>query len=110
ISVSLTPYTEVLKHGGFTIVPRKVTLEAYIAFLNDTKIPRAYGVTVFLTVVGTLLNLVFTCLMAYPLSKKSLPYRSVLLFIVVFTLLFNGGIIPTYLIVKGTGLVNSLWA
>lgn len=110
LAVSLTPYAEVLKRGGFAIVPHKVTFEAYAAFLNDAKIPRAYGVTVFITVVGTFVNLLVTSLMAYPLSKKELPYRSALLLVIVFTLLFSGGVIPTYLIVKATGLVNSLWA
>lgn len=110
IAVSLTPYAEVLKRGGFAIIPRRVTFEAYAAFLQDSKIPRAYGVTIFITVVGTLVNLVLTSLMAYPLSKKDLPYRNVFLLLVVFTLLFSGGIIPTYLVVKATGLVNSVWA
>ncbi len=110
IAVSLTPYAEVLKQGGFAIIPRKVTFEAYTTFLNDSKIPQAYGVTAFITIVGTLINLLLTSLMAYPLSKKDLPYRSTILFIVVFTLLFSGGIIPTYLVVKATGLINSVWA
>ncbi|TBL78565.1 carbohydrate ABC transporter permease [Paenibacillus thalictri] len=110
VSVSLTPYAEVLKRGGFTIIPSSITFEAYAAFLEDSRIPRAYGVTIFITVAGTLVNLLLTSLMAYPLSRKDMPYRSVLLFITVFTLLFNGGVIPTYLIVKATGLVNSLWS
>jgi putative aldouronate transport system permease protein len=110
VSVSLTPYAEVLRRGGFAIIPRNITFEAYAAFMQDSKIPRAYAVTIFITVVGTLLNLLLTSLMAYPLSRKDLPYRNILLLITVFTLLFNGGIIPTYLVVKATGLVNSVWA
>ncbi|MFC3800862.1 carbohydrate ABC transporter permease [Cohnella sp. GCM10012308] len=110
VSVSLTPYSEVLRNGGFIIVPKKLTFDAYTAFLNDSLIPRAYGVTVYITVVGTFLNLVFTSLMAYPLSKKYLPGRKPLLFFVTLTLLFNGGVVPTYLVVKATGMINSLWA
>lgn len=110
VSVSLTPYSEVLKNGGFVVFPRKLTFESYTAFLQDSLIPRAYGVTIFITVVGTLLNLVLTAWMAYPLSKPYLPGRTLLLFLVAFTLLFNGGVVPTYLIVKMTGLVNSLWS
>lgn len=110
IAVSLTPYAEVLKHGGFALIPRKVTFEAYEAFLKDTRIPRAYMVTLFITGAGTLVNLLLTSLMAYPLSRKSLPFRSPVLLIVVFTMLFSGGIIPTYLVVKATGLVDSVWA
>lgn len=110
IAVSLTPFSEVLKNGGFVVFPRSITFESYTIFLNDSLIPRAYGVTIFITVVGTALNLVFTSLMAYPLSKPYLPGRNILLFLVAFTLLFNGGVVPTYLIVKMTGLVNSVWS
>jgi putative aldouronate transport system permease protein len=110
LSVSLTPYSEVLKNGGFVVIPKMITFESYAIFLNDSLIPRAYAVTVFITVVGTALNLVLTALMAYPLSKRYLPGRTVLLFLVAFTLLFNGGVVPTYLIVKMTGLVNSVWS
>ncbi|RAV21333.1 carbohydrate ABC transporter permease [Paenibacillus contaminans] len=110
VSVSLTPYSEVLKHGGFLIIPREITLAAYKAFLSDDIIPRAYAVTIFITVVGTLVNLALTSLMAYPLTKKYLPGRNVFLLLVVFTTLFGGGMIPTYLIVKETGLLDSVWA
>lgn len=110
VSVSLTPYSEVLRNGGFILLPKKLTFDAYAAFLNDSLIPRAYGVTIYITVVGTFLNLLFTSLMAYPLSKKYLPGRKPLLFFVTLTLLFNGGVVPTYLVVKSTGMINSLWA
>ena len=110
VSVSLTPYSEVLRNGGFIILPKKLTFDAYGAFLNDSLIPRAYWVTIYITVVGTILNLIFTSLMAYPLSKKGLPGRNPLLFLVTLTLLFNGGVVPTYLVVKATGMINSLWA
>jgi len=110
ISVSLTPYSEVLKHGGFLVIPRKITLAAYKAFLQDDLIPHAFGVTIFITVVGTFVNLVLTSLMAYPLAKKYLPGRNVFLLMIVFTTLFGGGMIPTYLIVKETGLLNTVWS
>ncbi|PYI56586.1 carbohydrate ABC transporter permease [Paenibacillus flagellatus] len=110
ISVSLTPYSEVLKHGGFLVIPRDVTFAAYKAFLSDSMIPRAYGVTVFITVVGTFVNLALTSLMAYPLSKKELPGRNAFLLLLLVTMLFNGGMIPTYLVVKWTGLLDSVWA
>jgi putative aldouronate transport system permease protein len=110
VSVSLTPYTEILKNGGFPILPRNITFESYTSFLKDSKIPQAYGVTIFITVIGTAVNLCLTSMMAYPLSKKQLPYRHILLLFIVFTLLFNGGIIPTYLVVKATGMVNSVWS
>ncbi|WP_062105358.1 carbohydrate ABC transporter permease [Bacillus niameyensis] len=110
LSASITPYGQVLKHGGYIVIPRGFTLDAYRQLLAGHEIVRAFGITVFITVVGTLVNMVLTTLMAYPLSKKDLPGRSFFLFIIVFTLLFSGGIIPTYLIVRSTGLIDSIWA
>jgi putative aldouronate transport system permease protein len=110
ISVSVTPFHEVLKNGGFLIIPRDVTWAAYKAFLKGHEIPGAYRVTIFITTVGTAVNLALTMLMAYPLSKQELPGRNAILLIIVFTMLFNGGVVPTYLIVKATGLINSVWA
>lgn len=66
--------------------------------------------TIFVTVVGSIVNLALTLLMAYPLSRKKLRGRTFFLMAVVFTMLFNGGLIPTYLIVRETGLTNTLWA
>ncbi|MBP1989143.1 carbohydrate ABC transporter permease [Paenibacillus eucommiae] len=110
VSVSLTPYSEVLKQGGFLVFPKKITLAAYRAFLSDSMIPHAYSVTIFITVVGTFINLLLTSMMAYPLTKKYLPGRNFFLLLIVFTTLFGGGMIPTYLIVKATGLLDSVWA
>ncbi len=110
LSVSLTPYSEVVKNGGFAIIPTKINFDTYSTFLKDSTIPKAYQVTIFITVIGTLVNLAVTTLMAYPLSKKNMPFRNVILMLVVFTMLFSGGIIPTYLVVKSTGLINSVWA
>jgi putative aldouronate transport system permease protein len=110
VAVSLTPYSEVLKNGGFAIVPSKISLDTYATFLDDSKIPRAYVVTIFITVVGTFVNLWVTTLMAYPLSKKNMPFRNALLLLIIFTMLFGGAIIPTYLIVKATGLIDTVWA
>ncbi|SDW06437.1 carbohydrate ABC transporter permease [Paenibacillus sp. CF384] len=110
LSVSLTPFSEVLKNGGFILVPRSITFGAYHKLLTESNIPRAFGVTVLITVIGTILNMVITALMAFPLSRKQLPGRNFFLMMVVFTLLFSGGIIPTYLVVKSIGLLDSIWA
>ncbi|MFC4808627.1 carbohydrate ABC transporter permease [Paenibacillus sp. GCM10023250] len=110
LSVSLTPFSEVLKNGGFILIPRSITFDAYHKLLTESNIPQAFGVTVLITVVGTALNMAITALMAYPLSRKQLPGRNFFLMMVVFTLLFSGGIIPTYLVVKSLGLLDSIWA
>lgn len=110
VSASLTPYSEVLRNGGYVVIPSEFTLDAYRQLLAKPEIPRAFGVTVFITVVGTAINMVLTTLMAYPLSRKDLPGRSVFLFAVLFTMMFGAGLIPTYLIVKATGLLDTVWA
>jgi putative aldouronate transport system permease protein len=110
ISSSITPYSEVIRNGGFIVIPRQVTFSAYAELLERPDIPRSLRVTVFITVIGTACNLILTILMAYPLSKKHIPGRKLFIFLVVFTMLFSGGLIPTYLIVKSTGLINKVWA
>ncbi|MFC3800279.1 carbohydrate ABC transporter permease [Cohnella sp. GCM10012308] len=109
-SVSLTPYAEVVKNGGFVLLPKHITLSAYKGLFQQTGLPQAFGVNVFITVAGTFVNMLLTVLMAYPLSRKKLKGRSFLLLLVVFTMLFSGGLIPTYLVVKATGLLNTVWA
>lgn len=110
VSVSLTPLGEVLRSGSFPIIPRQITFSAYKTLLQEAGMVKALGVTVLVTVAGTFLNMLFTVLMAYPLSRKWLPGRSLFLMMILFTMLFSGGIVPTYLIVKAMGLLNSLWA
>ncbi|MBA4496481.1 carbohydrate ABC transporter permease [Paenactinomyces guangxiensis] len=108
--MSVTPIDVVLKNGGFVIFPEKMTWEGYKAIFESPVIPQSLKVSVFVTVVGTALNVIVTTLLAYPLSKKQLPGRNFFLFIVVFTMLFSGGIIPQYLVVRATGLLNTVWA
>lgn len=110
ISVSLTPYSEYLKNEGIMLFPRKITLAAYKTFLSESMIPGAFRVSFFVTTVGTSVNLVVTYMTAYALSRKSLPGRKYITFFLIFTMFFSGGLIPTYLVVKGTGLIDSLWA
>ncbi|MGI6379820.1 MAG: carbohydrate ABC transporter permease [Anaerolineae bacterium] len=110
ISVSLTPYGEVLRRGGVVLIPREITFEAYRQLWNYPRIFTAFKVTVFITLVGTLLNLLVSTPAAYALSKEELPGRRLLFPIIVFTMYFYAGIIPRYWIVKTTGLLNSLWA
>ncbi|WZL77387.1 carbohydrate ABC transporter permease [Eubacteriales bacterium mix99] len=109
-SVSLTPIEEVLKNGGFVVIPKSINLEAYSRIIEQRLLPRAMGVTVYITVLGTAINMFLSVLMAYPLSKDDLPGRKVLMNFVIFTMLFGGGTIPTYLMVKNLGLMNTYWA
>ncbi|NHN30662.1 carbohydrate ABC transporter permease [Paenibacillus agricola] len=110
VTVSITPFTEVLKNGGFILIPKAITFSAYEKLFTESNIPNAFWVTIVITVVGTIVNLILTTLMAYPLSRRALPGRNIFLLMVVFTMLFSGGIIPTYLIVKSLGLLDSIWS
>lgn len=110
IMVSVTPIAEVIKHGGFVLWPDRFTWSAYTAVLRNPIVPQSLKITVIVTVVGTSFNLLITMLLAYPLSRKSFPARNLILVMIVFTMIFSGGLIPTYLVVKSTGLLNSLWA
>jgi putative aldouronate transport system permease protein len=72
---------------------------------------RAYGVTVFITVVGTFANLLFSTLLAYPMSRKDMPFRKTITFIVFFTLLFSGGLVPTYMTYTEIfHIKNTIWS
>ncbi|MGY3714679.1 carbohydrate ABC transporter permease [Sutcliffiella cohnii] len=96
--------------GEVLFLPIETTFLAYKEVLMDQHFLKAFSISVLRTVVGTFVNVFFTCLMAYPLSKTYIKGRGLILFMVVFTMLFSGGMIPTYLVVRETGLLNSFWA
>jgi putative aldouronate transport system permease protein len=97
IMSSLTAEKELLTHG-YSLFPRQFGLDAYAYIVKfSAQIMRGYGITIFVTTVGTLVNVMLTVLLAYPLSRKELPGRNVISFFIFFTMLFNGGFIPSYL-------------
>ena len=111
ISTSLVSAPEAARRGGLVLIPENVDLGAYrVLFGHGSAIIRSYGVTIFRVVVGTALNLAFTTTLAYGLSKKRLPGRNTIIMFVLFTMLFNGGLIPFFLVVKTIGLYNTRWA
>jgi putative aldouronate transport system permease protein len=91
-------------------IPDQFTLNAYKYIFSTHVVFQGLGVSVFITVAGTFISLLFTSLMAYSLGEKHVPGRNMIMAFVIFTLLFSGGMIPTYFVVKATGLLNSLWA
>ena len=95
--------------GNVILLPKGFSLDAYIEMFNHQEIFKGYRNSLFYTVVGTTLNLVMTVLCAYPLSCKDFLPRKVLQYFFMFTMYFGGGLIPTYLIVRKLGLVNSMW-
>lgn len=94
----------------FYLFPEKWSLAAYKYILSTNSFENAMKSTVFITVVGTVLNLAVTFTMAYGLTKTGLPGRKMIMGAVVFTLVFSAGLVPTYLLVKQLGLLNSYWA
>lgn len=109
LAVSFTA-PHIVAEGGFILYPKEFSLAAYRYIFSTNALIRSLGVSIYITVIGTLLNLVLTSLLAYPLSRKSFKGRSVMLLAVLFTMLFNGGLIPTYYVVKSMHLIDSLWA
>ena len=91
----------------FLLIPKEPTLDAYRYIFSTSTLMRSMFVTIMVTVTGTIVNLFMTCLMAYPLSRKELPGRKYLMYGVTFTLVFSGGMIPTYLVVNALGLLDS---
>ena len=99
-----------LKRFGYALYVREFSTAAFDLILKDQQIPNSYKVTIFTTVVGTLLSMLFTITAAYPLSLKKLKYRNIFNFMIYFTMLFGGGLVPTYLLITQTlGLKNNIW-
>lgn len=99
-----------IQNYGYTFIPKTFDLTAYKTVLGDSQIFKAYGVTIFITVAGTILSMIFTSLMAYPLAQRKLKFSSPITFYVYFTMLFGGGLVPTYLLIsKYLNMRDSLW-
>lgn len=91
---------------AFFIIPKAFSLDSYRYILSSSTIPRATLVSAGITIVGTLINLFFTVTLAYPLSKMGLFGRNIFINMVVLTMIFSGGLIPTFLVVKELGLLD----
>lgn len=99
-----------LATSNFVLIPKEWTVAAWQYILSTPTIFRAMGVSVFVTVAGTFLSLVVTAMMAYALAKPYLLGRRTINFLVIFTMLFSGGMIPTFIVVSKLGLLDSLWS
>ncbi|MCD8013704.1 MAG: carbohydrate ABC transporter permease [Lachnospiraceae bacterium] len=110
----MSSFTEeaTLAKNGYSFFPEKFSLETYNYIFKSAKtIFRGYFMTILVTIIGTLANLTLTILFAYPISRKDLPYRSGISFFLFFTMLFNGGLVPTYMMYANTFHINNtIWA
>ncbi|MDQ8734280.1 carbohydrate ABC transporter permease [Paenibacillus sp. LHD-38] len=111
ISASLTDQDAIIANG-YSFIPKQFSTDAYTYLLErGSDIARAYGVTIFITVVGTIIGLTIIALLAYPLARNETPHRNVIMFIVFFTMLFHGGLVPTYLVYTQLfDIKNTIWA
>jgi putative aldouronate transport system permease protein len=111
VGISFSDETSILA-DGYKIIPEKFSVYAYKYLFNDIgQIIHSYGISIFVTVVGSLLSLALIALYAYPLSRRELRYRNLFAFFIFFTMLFNGGLVPWYLVyVSYLHLKDSIWS
>ena len=112
VSSSVTEES-VLLSKGYSFFPRKISFYAYEYLFksNATKVLRSYGVTFFITIVGTSISLLIAPMLAWPLARKDYKRAKLVTFLVFFTMLFNGGIVPSYIMwTQLFGLKNTIWA
>jgi putative aldouronate transport system permease protein len=101
-----------LNSNGYSFFPTSFSLASYYyMWMQAQVVLRSYAVSIFVTVVGTGTGVIITALLAYPLSRQDFKYRRILTFIVFFTLLFNGGVVPSYIMwTRVFALKNTIWA
>lgn len=109
ISISLSSNAPILK-GMVTIFPVDVSFESYTRVLMDPMMIKSLGYSIYLTVLFTVICMVMTIAAAYPLTKTELKGRKFIMYMIVFTMFFSGGIIPEYILVKQLHLVNTTWS
>ena len=109
LNLSISTAAEASKEG-FHLIPGDISWTSYQMVLSNDAIVTGFINTVMRTVLGTVLTLLATCIAAYPLSRPEMPHRSMVIFIILFTMLFSGGLIPSYMLVQKLGLINSMWS
>lgn len=109
VAASFSDPDLVLK-GKVLLIPKGVTTQAYSMVFENEDIWKGFRNSCLYTVAGTLISVVLTILAAYPLSRKELPGRNLFMMLILFTMYFSGGMIPTYLLVKDLGMYNTVWA
>lgn len=107
---SISDPAEIMSHRGLLLYPKGFSLGAYRLVFQNPMISVGYKNTLFYVVVGTAINIFMTSLGAYVLSRKNVYWNKYIMFIIAFTMFFNGGLIPFYLLVRGLGLANTRWS
>lgn len=107
--ISLSNTESVAKHTPY-LLPYTLDPTGYKTILMDADFRNSLLVSLFVTVVGVAINLVLSLIAAYVLSRRYLDGRKFMMSVIVFTMLFSGGLVPTYMVVKDLGLINSIWS
>lgn len=107
---SLSESSQLIKHTGMLFQPVGFSLKAYEAVLANPLISSGYRNTLFILVVGVAVNLILTSLGAYFFSRKNVLFKNILMFLILVTMFFSGGLIPFYLTVRSYNLHNTLWS
>ena len=98
-----------VSQGGVTLFPKGIDFAGYAKILDDARIWTGYKNTIIYSVVGTIVNMLVTLPVAFALSRSEFKARRVILFLFTFTMFFAGGLIPSYLLFKDLGILNSMW-
>ncbi|ULL16038.1 carbohydrate ABC transporter permease [Paenibacillus sp. H1-7] len=109
VMVSFATPEEVVK-GGLLLFPSQFTLGAYKYIFSTDTMLRSILISIYVTALGTFVNLIMTSFTAYPLARTNLRGRRTLMLMILITMLFSGGLIPTYFVVKAFGLINTYWS
>lgn len=107
---SVSDPTYVAQNRGIMLAPKDFTLEAYTLVFKNPMIVTSYLNTLFYVVIGTTLNIFLTSLGAYALSRKNVMWANLIMFMIVFTMFFEGGLIPSYLLVSELNMIDTRWA
>ena len=111
VIASFTDETTLLRNG-YSFLPEKWSTDAYVYMMQQSStIVRAYGISVLVTIVGTIISVLITTMIAYPMSRRNFKYKNILAFFVFFTMLFNGGVVPSYMMwTQIFNIKNTIWA
>lgn len=109
LTISISP-PSVANRFGQHIIPTEIDMSAYQKVFTNPMIWRSYANTIIRTLLGTSISMVLLILGAYPLSKKYLPNRKLWMALIIFTMYFQGGLVPSYILVKNLHMINTIWA
>lgn len=109
IILSFSNTESVAKHIPY-LLPFALDLTGYKTIIQDSDFINSLLVSLFVTIAGTAVNMVLSVIAAYVLSRKYLDGRNMIMSVIVFTMLFGGGLVPTYMVIKDMGLINKVWA